>query len=94
MYSVQSDTVCAVCGCFCATLYVVVSSAVNSKQCRVHTDPGKSWEKKHRSWKIQEKSWNFKVVVLEILLPAAPVAGSPSSLWFDLHIIRCTARSQ
>jgi len=30
--------------------------------------------KRHRSWKTLEKSWNFKVVVLEILLSGSSIA--------------------
>ena len=51
--------------------------------------PGlESLGKRHRSWKILEKSCNSKVVVLEILLPACPLAGSLSSPWYDMHIVR------
>ena len=53
---------------------------------RVHTDlespeikmlrfPGlESPGKRHRCWKTLEKSWNFKVMVLEILLSASSIA--------------------
>jgi len=36
----------------------------------------------------RHRSWNSKVMVLEILLPAPPLAGSPSSPWYhDLYNI-------
>jgi len=50
--------------------------------------------KRHRSWKTPEKSWHSKIVVLEILLPAPHLAGSPSGPRYDLHIIRRSAYLQ
>jgi len=65
---------------------------------RDRTDPGKSWNenvqiyrrgKRHRSWKYIVP-WNSKVLVVEILLSAPPLAGSPSSRWYDLNTVSHT----